>query len=526
MKLILLALGLWTFATQASVVTVESTYPDQAQITRTIKVRGSGLLFAYNSKFYVFTASHVSQGENLNIQLDSKTLTIVKRRLHDSQDLELIEVSGVTAQEVRCKFDGFQWLFDASGVTRKRAIDSYNFIPLLPWITDPNVDADNSFAATRGPTLITDILQGTLHGPALVQPGMSGAPLVTVVPDKANWSYPTLPYDVREGLKDATAGQVLVRGIAIRRDRFFAHAAFINRPWMLDLLRKYLANEESKAEFKWKARGAVLFREMEGYQETSSYAASGAGGLTIDSGNGVTMDGGDLDSLGEDSPKEFLKDVSAFPVIGGTPLMYWPLMMRHPKTGQMISMLTWFDMEFYPRLNRFIFMTGPVKEDDALELVGQIGTRLGKRTPYEITSPENLKVDAAGLTARLRSGDDVVEFRLNRAGAQCVNDTCEARFQPVIETVSAQGLPYIVDLRQFFFVDLGARGVPDLMKPGAENLSSDEAMYKAYDELALEYGRPRISFRRKRTMVEKPMLVSEGQVQTVEWQWTAPARNP
>lgn len=505
-----------SFTAEAAVVRVSSVYQDQSEATRKVKVNGSGLLFAHEDtgKFYVFTASHVSQGEALEIDLDGKKLGIVKRQLHDYQDLELIEVSGVTLAEVDAGYFNGQIVYDTRRVSRKRVIDSYNFVPLLPWIQDPKLDPDNVYNSPRGPTLYMDALGSLLHGDILVQPGTSGAPLITVVP--AAGTFPALPYDVREGILKVGPGQAVVRGIAIRRERFFSRAGFIPRSWMLDLFYKHLDNKPSAAEFQWKARGAILYRELDRYVETASISGATAGGTISDVGNGISMDGGDLATLGEDEPRDFLKKVSALPFLEGTPHSLIVFMVRHPRPPhELINFMAWFDMEFYTRLRRFLMA---LKDNPGAprDMVGDFNVRLNKTTPYEVHQPQYLKVDANHLTGQIKDGTDVVEFQINRQGAQCVNGVCDPKFQPVIEVVSKNGLPYIIDLKEFFYVDLGGMNVPGLSAPGSENLTTDEINAKMYDEMATQFVKPRLHFRRKRTSVE-PMTVEQGLRKTVQW---------
>jgi len=516
LKNLIALLFLFSFTAEAAVVRVSSVYQDQAELTRKIRVNGSGFAFAHEAsgKFFVFTASHVSQGEDLEIELGTKKLTIVKRQLHDFQDLELIEVSGVLLNEVDAKYAGGQIVYDMSRVSRKRVIDSYNFVPLLPWVNDPNLDADNNYNATRPSALYMDVLWGMLNGDSLVQPGTSGSPLVTVAPNRAGMS--TLPYDVREGLLNVAPGTAVVRGIAIRRERFFSRAGFVHRPWLIDTLNKYLNNTASTAEFKWKARGGILYRELDLYIETASTSGATAGGTLTDVGNGVTMDGGDLATLGEDSPKDFLSKVSALPIREGEPLRLLMFTSRHPVAPHpLISFLAWFDMEFYTRLRRFLLA---LKDQPGVQrdMVGDFNVRLNKTTPYEIHQPQYLNVDANLLTGRISEGGDVIEFQINRHGAQCVNGTCEPKFQPVIEVVSKNGLPYIIDIKEMFYVDLGGIQVPGLTVPGAEALDADGINAKIYDELATLYVKPRIHYRRKKTSVDA-MTVQQGMRKTVQW---------
>lgn len=507
---------LWSSLTEASLVRVSSVYPDQTDSSRKIRVGGSGLLFAHeaNGRMFVFTASHVSQGENLAVDFAGRSLTVIGRQMHDSQDLELIEVSGVTPPEVAAKFSRGHIFYDTTQISRRRVIDGYNFVPLLPWVTDPNLDVDNAYNSARASALYLDALSGLLNGDYLIQPGTSGSPLVTIVP--APGALPHLPYDMREGLSSLTPGQAVVRGIAIRRERFFSRGGIVYSGWMRELLKNYLNSTPSQSEVKWKARGGILYRELDRFIETASTSGATAGGVLVDAGNGVYIDGGDLGSLGEETPAEFLGKISAFPLHDGQPMSLIVFMSRHPNPPhELINFLAWFDMEVYARVRRFMMALGD-DPSNPRDMVGDFNQRLNKTTPFEIAQPQYIGVDANGLTGRIIDDGDTVEFRINRLGAHCVDGVCAARFQPMIEVVSARGLPYILDLKELFYVDLGGTPIPALSAPGADSLSPEAVNTAIFDMLSKLYVKPRLHYRRKRTSVE-PMTVAQGQRKTVEW---------
>jgi hypothetical protein len=499
--LILLLVSLPAFA---NVVKVTSVYQDESDPKRQLKVSGSGLILKAEGRQFVFTASHVSQGKDTEVSLNGAVFKINARVRHGNNDLELLEVGGADPSAIKAELNGGLISYDASANPRRRWIDKYDFVVLQDWINDPQLAPDSAYAQTRGPVLAMDIFSALLNGETIVQPGTSGAPLITVVPQA--WHENSLPYDVREGFRNAPAGQSFVRGLAIRRDRFYAHASFVPAARMTALLRDFLAGKaQPKTITEWRASGAVLFRKGEVYQETAAYSSATAGGTVTDIGNAVTMEGGDLATLGEDSPSEFLDKVSAFPVSGTEPVMFWLLAMRHPKTSELINFWSWFDMELFPLFTRGgDLFASFVRESPTLNLAGQLGPRFGKRGDFEV---KNLKVDAAGVHVNIPLANDRLTFSLSRSGIY----GAKTHFQPVIEVPSQKGRVYLVDLRELFFVDTASSRTDPLRAPGALDFTRDELVAAVYDEMQAEIGRPRLSFRLKRADAGEPMTTEQGQ---------------
>lgn len=518
MKAMIALLALFALPSFATVVKVTSVYSDLSNPQRELKVSGSGLIVKSGQRQFVFTASHVSQGQNTEVTLNGQTLKIVGRVVHGNNDLELLEVQGAPASEIKAEYNGGQISYDASTLTRRRWIDHHDFVALQDWINDPHLDVDNAYARTRGPVFAMDIFSALLNADTIIQPGTSGAPLITVVP-KAS-AEAQLPYDVREGFTGAAAGQSFVRGLAIRRDRFFAHSSFVPVGRMRALLQNFLEGKpEPKTITQWQANGPILFRKGEVYQETSSYSSATAGGTITDVGNGVSMDGGDLASLGEDTPNEFLEKVSSFPTSGGEPVMFWLLAMRHPRTNFLINFWSWFDMELFPLFSRGgDLFASFVRESPTLNLARQLAPRFGLRGDFEVTNPAYLKVDASGVLVKIPlDRGDILEFKMNLAGIYCPKANCFERFRPVLEVKSQGGVPYIVDLRELFFVDTASSKTAPLRQRGAENFTRDQLLNAIFDEMQAEVGRPRLSYRPKRADLSVPLTTELGQRRTIEW---------
>jgi hypothetical protein len=489
-------------------------------------VGGSGLAFTSGNRQFVITASHVSQGDGgVTVELNGQQIKVIGRALSRTNDLELLEVTGIEPALIRASYDG-NWIdYAVPADQRRRWIDAIDFVPLLDGINDPNLDSDNKFAPSRPSVLGMDFFSQLLHGPALIQPGTSGAPLVTVVPDPAAWTASETPYDFREGLGQLKPGRSIVRGMAIRRERFFSHSSFVTAREIKELLDGYLNGTLKPPrpgvdiEIKWKAQDALLYRvdPLRNLRETIAYASATAGGTISDAGNGVFVDGGDIATLAEDSPKDFLGKVSAFPAYGDSPQVYWMFMMRHPTTSYLINFWCWFDMEFYPMLARFTFGTRQT-EGPHMDLVSQLGPRFGQKGEYEIKTPQYVKVDKSGVLIRIKTEDgDSIEVQLNREGVICENGACPEHFAPVIEAKSASGQTYIVDLHQFFFADTSKSAVPEFRDPNLQSLD-EKTYYKIiYDRLQAEVQKPRIMYRKKRADPSTAMKLEQGLVTTVEW---------
>jgi hypothetical protein len=189
--------------------------------------------------------------------------------------------------------------------------------------------------------------------------------------------------------------------------------------------------------------------------------------------------------------------------------------MRHPVTNAMISYWSWFDMEYYPSLSRWIFGLKP--ETAAMDLATMLGPRFGKSTPYEIRGPGNIRVEKTGIHISFASHlGDQVEFDLDRGGRHCVQSVCEPLFQPIIEVAATNGLIYFIDLREFFFISLGHSTIPQLNEIGSENLKPDQVLAITYDNMIADLSRPRIHYRRKRLSPELSMTTEQGLKQTIQ----------
>lgn len=509
---------------EASVVRVFSSYVDQNRPDHRLRVAGSGILFKLREgRQFVFTASHVSQGDGTEIEFGDRRLSIVGRARGPNNDLEIFEVTGADPASIDAELDGSHIVYRAMPEGRVRWIDSFNFVPIENWVADPHVGADSLFARNRLSVLRMDFFNIVLHAESLIQPGTSGSALITQVPDLVTWPNPNeTPYDVRESMRGFAPGKLVLRGMGIRRERFFSGAGFVPYSAMRALLTQYLEQKTETPEWKWYAQGPLLFRVFQEYtRETASLGSNTAGGVISDSGNGLSMDGGDLATLAEDEPASYLSKVSAFPETAGEPTISWVTAMRHPKTSFFINFMAWFDMEFYPALHLFTWGLSPEKGQSPLQLVKKTHYRFRVKDgrPFEVQSPQYIRFDDSGVFFRLKlPGQDTLEFQLNSDGLLAKADgTYPEFFAPVIEVPSKSGQTYLVDLHRFFFVDFATTQLPRLRTREAEQMSPEDLRNAIYDELQWAGAYPKLSFRKKRSDLTRPMSVEEGLPQTIEW---------
>lgn len=511
---------IYSISAVASLVTIQSEYPARDGV-KVLKSKGSGFLVEFENKTFVITAAHVSQGANLEITQGNTSFSILGRLYSSKGDFEVLEVDNHQSTEA-FKCDQSQCLMNQATPARTRWINSYNFVPLNQWVVDPNVDVDNQLLMNDStPKLFLDAFYTALSGLAIVQPGTSGSPLVTVVPDLSSWNHSLSAYDFREGIRVADKGKKLLRGMAIRRERFFGYATFIPVSRILKEMKSYMNGERTPAykEIEWKAKDLTLYRDMDqgGLIESASMSSAVAGGVLIDIGNGVSMDGGDTAKLNEDDPQVFLDKISAFPSLRGDPNIGWTLTMRHPTTSQFISYQAWFDFEYYVPIKRFV-LAFSIKDSQNLNLLSYFLNRVGidRSNPKLIFDKVSFDYKDDHLTISIEvSNQEQLIFSLNKLGHLCIGPgQCQNKFYPIIEVNSTRNESYIVDLRDFFFVDLSKDFMLPLRSPGLKITSNDEYYKIIYDEIASKYSKPRL-FYRKKANSNKVLTSKESTFQTV-----------
>lgn len=497
-----------------ALVTIESTYKDLAHPEKEVPVKGTGFLIQSGTKTFVATASHVSQGDKLVIHHQGQTLTVKGRLFVEDNDVEVIEVENVS-HPVPFVLDekGIEW--QGQEIGRTRWVDALSFVLLNDWVFDPNLAADSAWAKQELSHIQCDILCNLLQSTTLMQPGSSGSPLIVKIPNATEWTDTSWPFDVREGLPQKQFDKYFLRGLTIRRDRFFARSSFIPVSKILKALKSYNDGNRTAAspKVKWNVSGNLIFRVSDGYLFESA-AASGS------SGNGVSMDGGDVGDLQEENPSGVLSNISAAPVENGEPRMYWMMMMRHPN-GAMISAPLWFDMEHYLPIKRFTMglSPDPSQKDNLLNFFVARWGRKGM--PAVVVSGDGIsKISHTPGMVQIETptADGArLNFFLNTKGAYCKDaNTCADKFMAIIEVPASNGRIYFVDLRGFLFVNPAQSKSAAFHDPNIAKLSDTEWRDFFFDRFIDELQEIRLTFRPKRA-VTTPLTVEAGQVTERVW---------
>jgi hypothetical protein len=501
-----------------SLVTIESTYKDLASPAKDVTVKGSGFLVLADNKSYVVTASHVSQGQNLRIQRNGQDIAIKGRYYVDTRDLEIIEVEGIT-DDFDFVLNGqvIEWL--GQDIQHARWVDAFNFALLNDWVQDPNLALDNIFAKQESSAIFCDMSCQLLESTSLMQPGSSGSPLVTKIPLASEWTESRLIYDARELVATTAQDRYFLRGLTIRRDRFFARSAFVPAGAITEAIAAYKQGTRTSQRPKavWNVSSGLIFRIYNEYLYESA-AVSGS------SGNGISMDGGNVGDLNEENPKEVLSKITAVPVDQGEPRSYWLMMMRHPKTSQLLTAPVWFDMEHYMSLARFTMGLSPSNPADKDKYLNIFISRFGGRPK----PTEMLSADGAGKITFPAKGFMQVDtttaegvqlsFLLNEFGAYCTSQTdCTEKFQAIIEVPANNGQVYFVDLRGFLFVNPVFAKTNAFYDSKVYKMTPEEWQTYYFDEFQAELQKVRLSFRKKRA-VQTPLSVQDGQVTEQVWE--------
>lgn len=506
----------------ADLVRITSEYPNQdtSSPVKTVRVQGTGFIIELRDHFYVLTASHVSRGENTKIFSGDNELTILGRRYSETSDVEVFEVGNPDVPVLFTVFDDKYIILRQSLKGNVRWIDAYNYVPVPAFVKDPTQKADNAVNKLKPISLYMDFYGSLLHSNSLIQPGTSGSPLISVKPSKPINNL--TPYDMREAFGELVHGQHFVRGLTIRRERFFATSSFVPEFKLLELLSNYIQKKsiDPRDASTWHANGSLLYRKFGNVDEAASLSSATSGGILVDGGNGVGMDGGDTFTLNEDSPGKFLSKVSSFPYHSGRPTSYWLGAMRDPGNGELVNFPLWFDMEHYLSLARFIMPLRP--EGDVADITSQLINRFQaqKTGKFDIKTPAGAKFDGQNLFINVPlAGGDRLSFVLNRYGVPCApGKECNGEFKSTLEMISAKKVPYIVDIRGLYFLDPANSKSLGFRDPALASGMSDEKFYEIYfNEMRKEMRMARL-FYRKKLNLKTPLTSAQAKKTIVLWE--------
>ncbi len=298
---------------------ISSHYTDLAT-QKKLKIEGTGFLVAcvgcreQNSihpqlfRYFVFTASHVSQGNNLEIQLAKKKIKLeaVGRLADNLHDVEVFEVAGelISPDDLLATyispqnevFTSFRWnpsdgrLF-LTGAARNHFSFAYkksawrflspevffvdrarepftenSFIPVAPWVNgklkEPDTNEFSRYSVSHVP------FGNELIANASIAKGMSGSPLIRA-------------YNI------AIDSNMVIDGIVSRKLRGFDQAYFISNAQMDSVFKNYMRGQRGLLDdVRWNVANGITFRTLDdGTREIVD--------LKLPTGNGLSGDGGD-----------------------------------------------------------------------------------------------------------------------------------------------------------------------------------------------------------------------------------------
>jgi hypothetical protein len=506
-------------------VTITSSFEDQRTLFGKKLIKGSGFLVSAYNKQFVITASHVGSGSNPVISLNGVELQIIGQLYEGKRDVMIFEVQCQISSSMTLKDGVIFW--EPERNHRLKYVDQSNFVLLNSWVEDPNLNIDNKYALKRKDALNCDFFCVLLQSSAILQPGSSGSPLLSRIEEK-DWAdkEADFPYDARERLPQNLWGKTILRGISIKRDRFFSRSFFIPSLEVVKVINKYVKNNlRSSAEpaFVWQISGSLMYR----YKYFDFYESSLA---AHHSGNGVSMDGGELSLYNEETPLKTLNVASSFPWYSGIKVFSWYFYFYKGEGVYQLGPM-WFSMEHYAAFH---------EDDGMLEMMADMGFtfELGKNNLFDIfkrsmsavgkkladgsVEYQGLRTTAKGLEVTFETNEKkTIHFLVSNelaCGVETEEKFCHYTFPSITEVKDSAGQDYILDLRELMFMnpeamttnyakkrrkyDLSAKGLKQL------NLSAVQEVMKI----------KKIRYRKKRPVVT-PMSVEEGMGNTIEWKF-------
>ena len=511
-------------ANDASLVVVSSVYLDEVKPDRKVKIEGSGFLVSYGNRMFVFTAAHVSQGTDTEIKWQGQSLKIINRYFDGLADAEILEIQMAPPWPQVINYDGqaFNWT-ESSLSGRAKWVDANNFVPLNSGVFDPNLIIDNIFAQAKSDNVSCDHYCRVLSAETLVQPGTSGAPLIVRMKNLGS----RLQIDARESIYPGAEGSLQLRGMFIKRERFFSRSSFVHVGVLEELLHNYLTGKklnESNMAF-WKLKGFLLsrYQKYDGISESvlvsvaggNGTSVEGGNGTSVEGGNGTSVEGGNLELIGENSPKSILDKVSSFPENNKRAAFFWVMAMRN-HLGQLISYPMWFDMENYLFLGNFMFSL----KGDPSKLTDLFNYRLHKdEMGLDIKSDSGNSIFSSlnyVINLKLDVDSEKIYLIIQRDGSVCQNSVCTSRFDPILEAKSDSGRIFILDLRAFMFFDLSKSTSFIFKDPATTSLGEKQYQALFFDEMQRNSRILRI-FVRPQILGKTPMTAEQGLATEIIW---------
>ncbi len=477
----------FAYAEQADpewLVQVGSTYNDEVT-GKAQRFHGTGTIVKIGDDYFVLTASHVSQGDNVILQSGGRRLQFLKHeRLSDNlADIELIRISeedvkpfGVLAYD---RLDERQSSIVGPLVDSGLEIQGLSVtpsgdhkIPQASW----NLNADewkNKAPAAKPGLGATDLtgdryLRSTLAADEYIadvqiRPGMSGAPLIGR--DSFNG------YSERGKDSGGLPGsdRYVLRGIAKSYSRAFEESHFVTAEQISRLLESFNAGKRGTLDpTRWRLRNGLTYRDLgSGTQEINPLNAPAGGGGSADGGGGGSADGGGNGSA--DSGDSHASAADVYKQFGIEPGVIWhgtpafALKVRHRSGNVFVVNGDLASIRFLKESRDFLAVEPVATPEEIGKLifdkVSHADDLSELMSGMEFVSSCSIEVgkgpkDGAKISIAL-PGDDSLEFSLNEKG-ELVKPTSYP-FRPIQEVLSKrERKPYRVDVTGLFAVGVGS----------------------------------------------------------------------
>lgn len=480
-------------------VVVKSDYTDGT------KIQGTGALIEVpwqNQKhFFMLTAAHVSQGENLQITINGKTIRPLSNnaRIWDARrDIELIEVDApselLPLARLMTPTKGSPYLKTdlESSLSTLRVSHTKSGEDLKPFYVGFRSDektklplpypsyliASGAPSPERAENLghwqnskpdLLDYLQESLYGdtwftPALglIAQGMSGAPLI------------------QSHRIDGHTVSVL-DGVAIQFLRFGSKSYFAKSQTVIQLLQRYFKGTRGPVnQYQWQMKDGRLFREFCFYWRGTCLAATedtegprgpGGGGVRGDGGAGVRANG-DLSFL-DHSMNPSLDQLGASIKVNNHLIYGFQARRRTAEAKPFFIEANLAGIEFVEKNQSYyefeMIKEGFVARDLFLQRL-QNGTETSLTLPLDLNyrgyphiriSIDRNKMDfqlPLGLKPQAPEGSqpsEIITFSLDEWGGSLIRRNPRSGFTPIIEVRGMKKKQrHYIDLRQLFFLDL------------------------------------------------------------------------
>lgn len=453
-------------------VDVQSTYTDEAT-GQPHAISGGGTLVmlreGFRTRYFVQTASHVSQGQNLQLKTADRersiSLEVVRRYADVLADVEFVEVR-------------------ASALKPEMALASYDVRAGRFYIDEDWTEGWGTIA--RNPSLMRRL--GKVFVPGPIQPVGVGAALTLPAAVTATPSAPASRFWLLAGERQlaidastapGTSGSSLVVqseldsrwilvGPALSTERFGKTSFFPSPNAVATTFQSLLAGRTTAKESEWRVRNGLTSRRMSGGSAEVVDASvrlvgngadrDGGNGENRDGGNGSIRDGGN-GSLrdGGDGPASgaSIGPIGIWKSLGIQPGILWQgqpalaLKVTRKGTGDSVTLfgdvsaLLLIRDRFTPAAEYGIERVPPASDFIAL-LREKAGGAAGD---FRLESRAGSTIEVRGdeITLRLAHG---LTLRLGRDGR--LREPATDGFYPIIQAKDDQGRSQVVDLRDLF----------------------------------------------------------------------------